>query len=491
MGKVGITAIGAYVPYYYMSRASLGAAWASRSVKGVRSLIGFDEDSVTLAYEAAEDCFRFVKREETDALYFASTTAPYAEKSASGLVATALNLNTGAFTADFAQCTKAAASALRLAVDSCQAGTFRQVVVTAADCRNAYPKTSSEQMIGDAAGAVAVGTGSVIATVDAFATSTNEITDIWRRSSDLYISQAEGRFAVNHGYLTEMPRVIRAAADQAGVGLDEIDRFIFTTSSARDHLTLAKKLGIPAQLVQDPYMDRVGCSGTAQPLFLLAAALEQANPGERLLLAAYGNGADAFVLTVTDEVRRVQTGGIQRYLETRDEVREYARFLSYRGLLQADPGQPYQIKSSTAAEWRSQDTFIRCLGGRCTQCGQSIFPVNRVCGGCGSLDEYETFRAPDRTVRIFTYTLDNYAGRSDFPLVGQIVAEDSEGARYYMNTTDFKREDIKIGAELEFTFRKVHELAGFVNYYWKLRPLRRKKSGQEAAPVHEEGKTNG
>ena len=193
------------------------------------------------------------------------------------------------------------------------------------------------------------------------------------------------------------------------------------------------------------------------------------------MLAAYGNGVDAFVFTVTEEVRRLQKQGIQRYLDTRGEVASYARFLSYRGLLEADPGQPYQIKSSTAAEWRMQDTYIRCYGSRCKSCGRAIFPINRVCDQCGSLDNYETYRAPNRTVRVYTYTLDEYAGRSDFPLVGQIVAEDSEGARYYMNTTDFQRADVEIGAELEFTFRKVHNLAGFVNYYWKLRPLRRYK----------------
>lgn len=474
--KAGIVSIGAYVPYYYISRATIGAGWAARGSKGNRSIINFDEDSVTLAYEAAEDCFEYIRRENTDALFFASTTAPYAEKAHSALVSTALDLR-NVFTADFAQCTKAATSALRLALDGCNAGSFKQVVVTAADCRNAYPKTSQEQMFGDASAAVVVGCENVIAEFNAFATTTNEITDIWRNATDKYISTAEARFVTNHGYMTEMMKAVKMVVAQAGMTLEDIQKFVFTTSGAKDHLRLAQKLKIPAEKVQDAFMQEIGYSGTAQPLFLLNAALLNANPGDRILLAAYGNGADAFVLTVTEEVKKLNADMISRYMNTRGEVTSYGQFLSYRGLLQADPGQPYNIKSSTAAEWRLQDTYIRCYAGRCKACGQAEFPVERVCAKCRSLDNYETYRAPDHTVKVFTYTLDNYAGRSDFPLLGHIVAEDDLGARYYMNSTDFKREDIQVDAEMEFTFRKIHNLAGFVNYYWKVRPIRRNKGG--------------
>lgn len=478
MGKTGIISAGAYIPYYYIPRAVLSAGWDAKGSKGNRSVINFDEDSVTLAFEAAEDCLGILDREKTDALFFASTTAPYAEKAHSALVSTALDLK-DVFAADFAQCTKAGTSALRLAMDACSAGSFNQVVVTSADCRNAFPKTSQEQMFGDAAAAAAVGTEHVIAELDAVVSTTNEITDIWRNAGDQYINIAEARFVTNHGYMTEMVKAIKAAVAKAGLSFEQIDKFIFTTSNMKDHLTLAKKLKIQPEKVQNTFMMEVGYCGAAQPLFLLTAALLEAKPGDRLLLAAYGNGADAFVFTVTDEVSKLKKNTISKYLENRGELRSYGQFLSFRGLLQADPGQPYNIKSSTAAEWRLQDTYIRCYGSRCKKCGLTMFPVNRVCEGCHSLDDYETFRAPDYKVKVFSYTLDNYAGRSDFPLLGHIIAEDEMGTRYYMNSTDFMREDIQVDAEMEFTFRKIHNLANFVNYYWKVRPVRRMKGGND------------
>lgn len=474
MKNVGITSLGAYVPYYYVPRATIGSGWGTKGTSGNRSAVNFDEDSVTLAFEAAEDCFALVDRKKTDAVFFASTTAPYQEKSHAALVSTALDLG-NVFACDFAQCTKSAVDALKLALDSCRAGSFQQILVTAADCRNAYPKTPEEQAFGDGSAAVVVGGENVIAEVDGFATTSNEITDIWRNEHDKYISHAEGRFLTTYGYMREMTKVVKMAAENANVTLDSIQKFVFTSSNVKDSLTLAKKLGIAPEKVQDTYMKEVGYTGTAQPLFLLTAALLDAKPGDKILLAAYGNGADAFVFTATENVGHLRKDLVHRYLENRGEIESYGQFLSYRGLLEADPGQPYNVRSSTSAEWRLQDTYIRCYASRCKKCGMTTFPVNRVCENCHSLDEYETFRAPDRIVKIFSYTLDKYAGRSDFPMVGQIVAEDETGTRYYLNTTDFRNEDIYVGAELEFTFRKIHNLAGFVNYYWKLRPLRRKK----------------
>lgn len=78
----------------------------------------------------------------------------------------------------------------------------------------------------------------------------------------------------------------------------------------------------------------------------------------------------------------------------------------------------------------------------------------------------------DRKTSIFTYSIDNLAGRGDDPVVVQTVAEDAEGTRFYMLMTDFEESEIKVGLELEFTFRMVYEGGNFRNYYWKCRPAR-------------------
>lgn len=474
MSNVGITSIGAYIPYYTMDRNVIAKAWGARGLKGERSMANSDEDSVTMAVEAAMDCFRFVDRKDIGALYFASTTAPYAEKSHASLIATVCNLSQDVFTADFAHSTRSGTSALKAAVDAVSAQSSGQALVTAADCRNAYPKSSQEQLFGDAAAAVVIGTENVIAEVVCFSTINNEITDVWRNSQEKFINNAEQRFVTEKGYMTAMSLAVKDALKKAGLAQEDISKVVFTTPGFKENLQLAKKLGFAETQLQDNLMMKIGDCGTAQPLLLLAATLEEAKPDDKILLASYGNGADVFVFTVTPNIKMIQRmSTIRKYLENRKKFEDYGRFLSFRGILTAVPGEPYKIPASTAMYWREQDTYLRFLGSKCKKCGTEIFPINRVCHQCGVKDEYEVVRKSGRTAKVFTYSIDKLAGRSDDPIVVQTIAEDQEGARYYLNMTDFEQSEVKIGMEVEFTFRKIHTLGDFNNYYWKFRPIRK------------------
>jgi len=50
---------------------------------------------------------------------------------------------------------------------------------------------------------------------------------------------------------------------------------------------------------------RLGNTGAAFAPMLLAAALETATPGGRLLVAGYGDGADAIALRMTDQLEKL------------------------------------------------------------------------------------------------------------------------------------------------------------------------------------------
>ena len=39
--------------------------------------------------------------------------------------------------------------------------------------------------------------------------------------------------------------------------------------------------------------------------------------------------------------------------------------------------------------------------------------------------------------------------------------------------TNYKKEEVGTGMDVEFTFRKMPNLGNFPNYFWKVRPLRR------------------
>jgi len=475
MKKAGITSFGTYIPYFYIERSTIGNAWGTRASKGRRSLANSDEDSLTLGVEAARPCLNAVGRQGIDTLYFASTTAPYAEKSHAVTAATACDLGLGLTTADFASSTRAGTEALNAALNAVISGASRNALVTAADCRDAYPKSTQEQMFGDGAAAVTVGTENVVAELVERVSVANEIVDIWRGAEDKYVRQAESRFIKDEGYMAAMRAAVSEILKKSGLTPEDFAKVVFTTPSARDHLGLAKKTGFNAETqLQNTYMDEIGYTGAAQPLMLLAAAAADARPGDKILLAAYGNGADAFVFQITDEIEKARGQiNFNAMLASRREFKDYGRFLSFREVVLAEPGAPFKIPPSTSRYWREQGTYLRLHGSRCKKCGASIFPVNRVCAECGSKDEYEIVPYSDQTVKVFAFSIDKLAGRSDDPVVGQIISEAEDGARIYLNMTDFDPDEVKIGMDVEFTFRKIHKLGDFVNYYWRVRPVRK------------------
>jgi 3-hydroxy-3-methylglutaryl CoA synthase len=467
----GIVSIGSYVPYYRIERKTIGAAWGRGALKGEKAVANTDEDSLTMGAEAAIKSLGNVGQDSIKALYFASNTPPYAEKSTASTIAAVCGLGEDIFTADLSGTTKAGANALKMALDGASGG---NVIVTAADARAGQPKSDQEQLFGDAAAAAVVGDEKVAAELlDSFSVTT-EIIDVWRNAGELYVNSGEGRFIMDKGYGAAMRRAVGGILKKSGRQASEFKKIVLSTPGMKDNESIAKKFGFTFAQVQDSFMLEVGDCGAAQPLLMLADAIENAEAGDLILLAAYGNGADAFIFRITGEVKNLskkntvrQTIGVKRLLES------YTKYLSFRGQLAAAAGEPFRTFPSNAAYWREKGAILGLCGSKCKKCGTGIFPVNRICPKCLSKDEYVAVRLAERTAKVFTYSLDALAGSSDDPLAVQTVADDDEGFRYYLIMTDFDRQQIAVGMPVEFTFRKMYVGGGYINYYWKCRPAKR------------------
>ena len=77
---IGITSYGAYIPWHRMERKTAFNAWGGFPAPGEKAIAYFDEDSTTMAVEAALDCIREVDPTTIDGLYTSTTTSPYREK---------------------------------------------------------------------------------------------------------------------------------------------------------------------------------------------------------------------------------------------------------------------------------------------------------------------------------------------------------------------------------------------------------------------------
>lgn len=474
---VGITSFGAYIPFFRLNRAAIASG-----LKGERPFANFDEDSITMAVAAALDCMHGIKRESIDGLFFASTTSPYREKQAATTVAVAADLRRDIITADYANTLKAGTTALRSAADAVAAGTAQQVMVVAADIRLGAPGSLLEQGLGDGAAAILMGGHDVLATLEGSYAVCHEIMDTWRIDRTPYIRSWETRFAGSEGYEPTMMETVSGVLEKTGLSPKDITKVVFSTPDARASARLAGKLGFdPKSQLQDTLFGFIGDAGTPYAMMLLVAALEDSQPGDLLLLANYGNGADAFIFQVTEKIRDMDVrGGIKHHLQSKRVVDDYRTYLYCRGIL---PGiesiypVPYGHTSAPAL-FREVDKNLRFYGGKCKNCGKLQYPPQRTCVKCGTKDQFQPVRFSDKKGKVFTFSMDNVSSHIDSPAVIAVIDFDGGGRMESFLTDHLQKEvkinveDVKIGMDVEMTFRRLFEREEIINYFWKARPVR-------------------
>lgn len=463
---VGITRVGTYFPRRRLDRALLAKAWGGRGAPGARVVAAIDEDALTLAVDAAQACVGSADPSGFDALYFASTSAPYHEKQIASMIATAVDLPRATAVADFGGSLRAGLTALRSACDGVGAGSLRHAIVTAADVRVPEPGSDLEGQLGDAGAAVAVGREGVIAELVSVASVAEEFTYFWRTDEQRYVQVADARFGNQYGLAHDVPEALGAALRKAELPAGKLAKVIVAAPDARGAADVAKRVGCdPAKQLEPSLATEAGMLGTAEPLVLLAKALETASPGDFIAVAAYGEGADAMVFRVTDAIASARPRPIADALAGGIPLASYERYLRARNVLPHDVGGE---AVPTYIEWKELKQDVRLYGSRCDACGMVQYPQARVCQGCQARDRMTDHKLA-RTGTVFTFTIDNLAQVPEHPMPMVIVDLDG-GGRVYLQGTDCAEGDIAVDKRVRLTFRRLHEAAGNRNYFWKVRP---------------------
>jgi 3-hydroxy-3-methylglutaryl CoA synthase len=190
---VGITSYGAYIPYNRLSREEIYKAWGGFPIPGEKAMASYDEDAVTMAWDAANDCLQGFDPKKIGGLYLATTSYPYKEKQCSTIVATALDMGEEIRTADYANSLRGGTIAIASAFDAVKAGTAKSIVVTAADNRMPAPGGFVEGSFGDGAAALLIGDKDVIATIVDHCYVSDEFSGEWRADGDTFIRTWEDR----------------------------------------------------------------------------------------------------------------------------------------------------------------------------------------------------------------------------------------------------------------------------------------------------------
>ncbi len=480
---IGITSYGTRIPWYRISHKTISSAMGwfnAASPPGEKAVANYDEDSITMAVTAGMDCLNNLEREKIDGLYFATTTSPYAERQGAGIIATALDLSPDMRIADFAHSTKAGATALVSACEVVKAGAAKNMMLCASDCRLGKPGSTQEHIYGDGGAALLIGDNQVIASFEGYHSVSYDFIGEWRANGEEFEHSLEARFVQDEGHTKFIPQAVSGLLQKLQLSIKDFAKVIYPGPNTRLHAAIGRNLGAEPEQIQDPMLTSVGDTGVAHPLMMLIAALEEAKPGDKLLVASYGNGSDALFFQVTEEIEKIKNRrGIKANLALRKELSNYEKYVAFRNVLPVEKGvrgEKYEgYFTPLARQWRERRAILGLCGSRCKRCGTPQYPPQRICvkPDCGAVDEMEPYRFCDKKGHLFTYTADNLAYSPSPPQIYGMINFEG-GGRYWFDFADCDADSLEVGMPVEMSFRRKYEdkALGMHIYFWKAIPAR-------------------
>jgi 3-hydroxy-3-methylglutaryl CoA synthase len=478
MADTGISSYGVYIPSGRMERSAIAAAhaWAMPSLRGLakgqKAFCSWDEDSITMAVEAARGCLKG-RQEPPKSVTFASTTPVFSDLQNAGVVAGALRLE-NVSTLDVGGSLRAGTSALIRAFGSAQAQDDETLVI-AADNREARPASVQEMQYGAGSIALGVCAGEGIAKFIGSESTVAQFVDHFRAEGQKFDYHWEERWVRNEGYLKIIPPVVDRLLQRQGIEADEVAHFCLASPLRGVNAAVARRLGIAAEAVIDNLAMECGDTGAPHPLVMLAAALERAEPGDHILVLGFGTGCDALLLQATEKMSEYRSPAtLAATLADGRPDTHYLRLLSFSDQISLDWGMRSETDSKTALtqHYRASGQVNSFLGGKCSECGAVQFPVLATCVNCGSMEAMSPAPLADEAAKVATYTADWLMYSPSPPLYFGLVQFDN-GARILMEMVDVDPTALGVGTPLRMVFRikEKDKLRHYNRYFWKAAPL--------------------
>lgn len=339
---IGILGYGVYIPRYRINKAEYVKAWGRFAAAGIeeKAVPGFDEDSVTMAVEASINALKNAKIDASrlNAIYFASTSSPYAEKLVSSTIAMALGAPPRVSVADYTSSTMAGTSALLLSLDFVTSGRGHFALVVASDCPYADPSDFFEHPLGAGAAAFVVGEGTAIATIEASDCTTIEaLGERFKKDGERFIETLGIPAYTRAVIINTVTSSVKALLGKTGRKPDDFNFVVLPQFDGRLPSRIARKTGFEeTQFSPSMIVSQVGDAGAASPLIGLAKVLDEAKPGHRALVTSYGAGAgsDAISINVNEEIMKHKAAlpSVKDYLADKKYI-DYIHYLKIRKMI--------------------------------------------------------------------------------------------------------------------------------------------------------------
>jgi hydroxymethylglutaryl-CoA synthase len=443
----GLIGYAAYLPHYRLVGGDIGLR------RGDRVVAAFDEDSTTMAVAAAADV---AGAHTANALYFATSTPAYADKTNATAIHAALGLPGDSMAVDFCGSGRSGFAAIVTAASN-------GGLAVSADVRVGRPGSADEKLGGDGAAALLFGdAGPAIAEVIATASLTAEFLDRWRATTSATGEQWEERFGAER-YAALVRAAVERVLDTGGVS--GVDHVVLTCPNSG----IVKRAATLVKGEKSVTTSPIGFSGACDAALTLCGVLDTAEAGETILVVSAVDGCDATLLRTTNalpKARQPQPVAAQR---AGGLPVAHLTYLSWRGLVELEPPRrPEPDRPSGPAAGRSAPWKFGLSGSRCDACGFVHLPPGRVCKGCGATDRMSVLPVAGLRGAVATYTVDHLA-YSPSPPVVQAVVDVAGGGRFTCEVADAEPERIHVGSTVRFAFRRLFTAGNVHNYFWKAR----------------------
>jgi len=458
---VQLLAVGAAAPSWRLAAADVGAAWGRAGGRGQAAVCAPDEDTLTLAAEAARRALLAsgLQTDIVDGLWWGTSRPPFAEGPSHAVLASAVGLSHRSGGALLAGSTHAGIEALLGAADAVGAGSARVALVVVSDAIVPGLGTSLEARAGAGAAALVLVSHGGAASLGARVTRTHPYLDRYRgddetATRDLY----DPRLFREEIFVPAM----RELGEQLGAA--DIDRWSLPDPDGRLGATLARQLdaGTPASA---SVYSSLGDTGAAAALLGGVGALDAAGT---VGIVGWGGGrATGVTITVREPVPGA--AAVAENLEGGRPATYAAVLQARRQLVPSGETVPMGVPPQSAQFVRGADEMLGLLGARCVDCGTINTPpsIHPHCISCGSAKF--VLEPLARHGRVYTFVVNQTMPAPFVAPLPLAVIDLDDGARVMLQVTEHEGH-LEIGSEVELVVRRYAHERGAPVYGYKARP---------------------
>lgn len=343
MKNVGIIGFGSYVPRNRIKVSEIASVWGKNPEEISKSLAvtekavaGFDEDTVTMGIEAAQNALLMAKisPQEIAAVYVGSESHPYAVNPSATIIGEALGVGHDYLAADLEFACKAGTAGVQTVSGLLEAGMIDYGLAIGSDSSQSKPHDVLEYTAGAGAAGLILGRKKEewLAQILDFCSYSSDTPDFWRRDGISYPSH-QNRFTGEPAYFTHVIKVSEKLLLRNKMKPVDFAYCVFHMPNGKFPQEAAKRLGFKEeQLLPSLVVKEIGNPYSASALLGLCKVLETAKPQQFIFLTSYGSGAgsDSFILKTTGLLaeKRKLAPGVSSYIGNKQDI-DYAQYLKF------------------------------------------------------------------------------------------------------------------------------------------------------------------